>query len=272
MASETFYNYRHFLWLKVTIVLVLLSAGIYVSYEPIGGHRGSSWLGYSLGILAGIGMIILMWYGRRKRAYHSRITTLQGALSVHVWLGIGLLVLVPLHSGFRVGFNIHGAAYILLVLTVLTGIWGAMNYTRLAPQVLAHRGEGTVPQLLEQIHDIQEEKKRLLQNRSDEFLVLHKAIDFTYTPGIMRSLFSQPPKELDREKVASLLVNVPDAERKEAVALVSINSRRRRLTKNLHDEVAVQALLKIWLYTHVPLAVACFIVFIIHVVLVFEYY
>lgn len=272
MTGESFFNYRKFLWLKVTLVIILISTGLYIFAEPSGGHRGGTWLGYTLGGLSGLGMIFLMWYGVRKRAYHSRYTTLQSVLSAHVWFGLGLVILVPLHSGFRAGFNIHGIAYYLLILTVLTGIWGALNYTRLASHVLAHRGEGTVAQLMGELDGLSGDASRLLRDKSDEFLVLASAIDFSYSPGILRSLFSLPPGDFDKSRIARLMLNVPDSERDEAVQLVSMNNRKRSLVRKLHQEVSVQALLKLWLYTHIPLAVACFLVFILHVVLVFQYY
>ena len=47
--SVSFLSYRRFLHLKLSSALVLVCLAAYLTHEPIAGHIGSTWLGYTLG-------------------------------------------------------------------------------------------------------------------------------------------------------------------------------------------------------------------------------
>ena len=54
--------------------------------------------------------VLILWLtalGIRKRSYKSRLGTVQGWVSAHVYLGLALIVIVTLHTGFQFGWNIH---------------------------------------------------------------------------------------------------------------------------------------------------------------------
>lgn len=66
-----------------------------------------------------------MLLGVRKRGYRSGTCSLQGRTPAHVYIGTRLLVIVPLQTAFEFGWNVHTAAYALLVLVIDSGFIGA---------------------------------------------------------------------------------------------------------------------------------------------------
>ena len=253
------------------LLLICVALGVYCWDRPLGGPNGGTLLGVTYGILATVGILILLWYGRRKRDYFSRFTTLRGWLAVHVWLGLGLLILVPLHSGFQFNWNIHTAAYLLLVLTVLTGVWGAWIFIVYAPEVASHRGGGTVKDLLEQLDGLEKEIEKLAAGRSTAFQALKGKLDQCKVPSCLGAVFSRAPKALDRELAAKLLAGLPNEEVGEGQKQAGLLFSKAELIRKLHKEVATQTTLKLWLYTHVPLAAAMAAAVLFHIFYVLYY-
>ena len=272
MTQETFLNYGSLRWMWLHLLLLTALVVGYCLYNPLGPMNGGTVLGYAYGAVATVGIVILMWYARRKRDYFARFTTLRGWLAVHVWLGLSLLVVVPLHSGFQFGVNVHTLAYLLLVLTVLTGVWGAWIFIDLAPNVSSHRGGGTAEDVLEQIVSISKDSRTLIAQRSDKCVALFEALDTKQLPSFWGSVWGSPPEELNREKASVWLADLPDAEVADGQKLVGLLYKKRELVRNLHHEISAQAWLKLWLYTHVPLASAMVIAVVIHILYVFYYF
>jgi len=253
------------------ILLFLLSGG-YLLHSPVSGAFGGSWLGIVYGILATLGMVILMWFGVRKRSYFSSTDSLKGWLAFHIWLGVSLLLLVPLHSGFHFGINIHTGAYVLIVLTVVTGIWGAINYVRLASTISSHRGGARPVEIIQQLELLQKEMDILCKDKGDTFQQLYTEIDFEHIPGIRRAVFSKLPDQLDSTQISQWLEKLPLDEREEALDLIGKLHRKLELCRQIQHEVRVDFKLKIWLFFHIPLACAAMLAVVIHIFVVFYYW
>lgn len=80
--------------------------------------------GYTLGTLGALIILVLLWLGVRKRQYLDAQGSLIGWLSAHVYLGLGLAVIVTLHSGFQLGWNVHSLAYVLMLAVIASGLYG----------------------------------------------------------------------------------------------------------------------------------------------------
>ena len=251
-------------------VLVLLSV-VYLFDTPVGGPNGGTWVGYTYGVLATAGIVYLMWFGIRKRSYHARYTTLQGCLSAHVWLGVSLGVIVPLHSGFSFGMNVHTLAYALMMVVVLSGIWGAMQYGSLAPQIQSHRGGATLKKLLEQQLLLNNEIQSLGYQKSDAFLALIQKIDFEFNPSFWAAVLGRGPSTISTAQTASLLDVLPEKEHEDAVKVIKLIDRKQELVQTMLTEVKIMARLKLWLYLHLPVSFALLAALAVHIFSVFYY-
>lgn len=269
---ETFFNYRSGRWFWINAVFLGLLSLIYLIHEPIGGPSGSTFIGYTYGVISLIGMLILMWYGIRKRSYGSPKTPLRGALACHVWLGIALLLIVPMHAGFRFGMNVHTLAYALMVVVILSGIWGAINYATLARAITSHRGEGAMNILLQQIDGYASDVAALAKDKSDGFIELIRQIDFPFNPTIFSAVFRGAPQQIDKNKAAQIVAGLSQAERDDAIKLITIVNKKRELADRVCFECRVKFWLKAWLYFHLPVSIALCVVVAIHIIAVFYYH
>lgn len=245
--------------------------GFYIVDRPLGGRNGGTVLGYTYGTLAAVGILYLMYYGIRKRSYHAKYTTLKGALAAHVWLGIALSIIVPLHSAFQFGLNVHTLAYVLMMVVIISGIIGAVYYVGLAPEIPSHRGAGTIKKHLEQIKIIESDLESLIASKSDQFVDLKGKIDVTYKPSFWSLVLSSPPKLTDKSEIAELLHNLSEGESEEALKMISLVDKKVELIQQMQREVKIMAKLKIWLYIHLPVSFALLAALLIHIFTVFYY-
>lgn len=269
MKQETVISYRNFRWLWLTVVGLCACCIIYGLYDPPGGRNGGTIVGYAFGIIATLGIVWLMAYGARKRAYHSSLGTVEGWLAAHIWIGIGLLLLVPLHAGFSFGFNVHSSAYLFMVITIVSGIWGIANYATLAGKITAHRGGMKDVALVEQVEVLTTHIEAVCAAKSEPFLHILNSFDFSFSPGLRALLRITDIPRVDPILATELMRHVPPAERDDALALIKLLDQRSDLARRLIEQARVKALLTVWLYVHVPVSVALCVALAVHILSVF---
>ncbi len=272
MQQETFLSYRGYRWLIVTVIAAIASVVVYAANDPVGGRNGGTALGYAYGTIATIGIIWLMSYGARKRAYSSALGSVQGWLSAHVWIGIGLLILVPLHSGFSFGCNVHTLAYALMVLTIVSGIWGVVNYSTLASRIESHRGGVTSKQILEQLNSLSGDINAMCQGKSDQFVLSAQRLDPPFSVGLSALLKKSRFLHIDQNVAGEVLDKMPEGERDDLLRLFGLIDQKCDLMTGLLEEARVKALLRLWLFIHVPVSVALCIALAIHILSVFFFW
>lgn len=269
MEQQTFLNYKRFRWLWLTVAALILCTILYVVHEPFGGRNGGTAVGYFLGVVSALAILWLMAFGIRKRAYASSLGTVEGWLAAHVWIGIGLIYLVPLHAGFSFGCNVHTLAYVLMVLTIVTGIWGAANYSTLSRRISAHRGGRKDEAVLGEIYAINEQLERLSKGKSDGFFKVFNSLDFSFAPSLVAIFIPQAIPVIDHVRAREMITTVPDQEREDAFKMVSLIDQKSDLSRQLLSESRIKALLKVWLYFHVPISLALCMAVAIHIFSVF---
>ena len=119
------FNKRRYLW--VSLLISALAIAAYWINDPQEPPNGGTTLGYTLGTIAALMILWFTFLGVRKRRYSSTLGTVQGWLSAHVYLGIALVVIVLLHTGFQFGTNVHTLAFALMVLVVASGLYGEIG-------------------------------------------------------------------------------------------------------------------------------------------------
>jgi len=269
VQQYTFISYKGYRWLLRTVLALTVCCGVYGIDTPLGGRNGGTVVGYSLGVLATIGIVWLMAYGVRKRSYSSALGTVEGWLAAHVWIGIGLLLLVPLHSGFSFGCNVHTLAYLLMVVTIVSGIWGSFYYATLSSKIASHRGGRKDSLLLEQIQSLSREVEKMCEGRSDQFLSLINTFDFVFKPRLVHLLKAVSFPPVDKGVAGKSFATLPDSEREDALRCVGLIDQKIGLAQGLVDQSRIKALLRVWLFVHVPASIGLCVAVAIHIFSVF---
>lgn len=270
--SQNFLNQRRFLWLWLCAAVVVVLGVIYWRDQPVGGKNGGTRLGFIYGGISTAGMLFLMYYGIRKRyAYRSGSGTLKGWLGLHVWVGLALCIVVPMHAGFKLDWNLHAASYLLMVLTVLSGLWGAYAYLRYPPELTGRREGITIRGSVAQMNALSGELSVLAKNRSQELLAAQAKLDVPIQPTFGTLLFARPIPTFSKKAISDILAGLPQAEYQAGLKMTEVASRRIAIANRLITEASVAAQMRIWLYLHVPLSVACFVAMLAHIFWVLFY-
>ena len=138
-SHQGFLRHRNFLWLKVALAVSLLALLGYALIDVQPRPNGGSWYGYTLGTIAVLLILWLTLLGIRKRAMTRGRWSLKAWTSAHVYLGLSLVVIATLHTGFQFGWNVHTLAYALMMLVILSGLYGIVVYATLPSELGASR-------------------------------------------------------------------------------------------------------------------------------------
>lgn len=271
ITSTNFIWWRGCIWFWIALLAIVLASLIYLFDRPLHIRAGDSYYGYTLGIISALGVLYLMWYGIRKRSYRSRVGTLQGTLSAHFWIGIALIFLVPLHAGFRFEANVHTLAYLVMLLTIISGFFGARNFTNLAPKIKSHRGSDNIAKMIERILILEQAISDNLLLESHSYKELKAKVDFVFEPKILPILSKQVPSLPSKEVLAPLLGKLSDLEQIHAFKMLELVAEKRELVTRLKQEVLIFTKLKSWIYLHIILSSATFVLLLIHIVTVLIY-
>src|SRR4051795_7157795 len=140
-SHEGFLRHKGFRWLKIALFLCLAAGLAYGLIDVQPRPNGGSPVGYTLGTIATLLILWLTLLGLRKRAMTRGRWSLKAWTSAHVYLGLSLIVIATLHTGFQLGWNVHTLAYLLMVLVILSGIYGVFAYAFLPAALSDNRSE-----------------------------------------------------------------------------------------------------------------------------------
>ena len=114
-------------WAIASLVMLAVFGIAYVAYavhSPEGARGGSS-IGLTFGAI-GLGfMIFAALLGARKRVPTWRIGRAQAWMRGHLWLGFLSLPMILFHGGFHFGGMLTRVLMWLLIITVVSGLFGA---------------------------------------------------------------------------------------------------------------------------------------------------
>ena len=278
---ESFLAHRNFRWLKIALVLAVVAVATYVIADIQPRPSGGSWYGYSLGT---IGALLILWLtllGVRKRRMTPGSWSLRGWTSAHVYLGLLLIVVGTLHTGFEFGWNIHTLAWALMVLVVVSGIYGVAAYSILPERLSSNRGEMTREQMVESLAAIDRQLEVAAQPlaREDTDLVIAALEHDPFEAGVLARLAGRQRHDATDEALAQISTGRAWSREADAMNEGSAQQRVRALLGRRQSQIAqirrhmrVKAMLEVWLYFHVPLTIALIAALIAHVVSVFYYW
>ncbi|MBK6983092.1 MAG: hypothetical protein IPH30_17420 [Betaproteobacteria bacterium] len=277
MRHQSILEYARFRWFKAALLLSVLAGGVYLWDEPPLKPYGGTWLGYTLGSIGALLILWLLWFGVRKRRYASRAGTVQGWLSAHVYLGTALVVVATLHTGFELGWNLHTLAYVLMVATVASGFYGVYLYATVPGLMTANRGDETLDAMVLKIADLDREIRDKALSLPDQILrVVNASLDNTRLGGSVGRIVSGRDPSCPTGAAVRELPEIGKRLTGEAAKLnhevYTLLLQKNELLGRARRDLRFKARLDLWLYFHVPLAIALLAALSAHVVSVFLYW
>lgn len=276
MRHQSMLEYARFRWFKVALALAVAAGIAYLWHDPPLKPYGGTAMGYALGTVGALLIAWLAWFGVRKRRYASRLGTVQGWLSGHVYLGTALLVVATLHTGFELGWNVHTAAYVLMVATVASGFYGVYVYLSVPALLTANRGDETLDAMLLKVADLDREIRDKALSLPDDILrEVNASLDGTRLGGSFGRIVTGRDRDCP---TAAALARVPELGRRLSGEAATANHevytlllQKSELLARARRDLRYKAKLDLWLYAHVPLAVALLAALAAHVLSVFLY-
>jgi len=240
-------------------------------------------LGYNLGILGGIFMLILLLYPLRKKIrWLNRLGAIKHWFRIHMALGVLGPILILYHASFALGSVNSNVALICMIIVATSGLIGRFIYTRIH-------------------YDLYGEKMSLADLKKNLQTVKQKiGSQFSSLPEIEKQLHELEQAAYKRRNFIMQFVWIP-------VLMVMTNIRRRKIkhilkndirkthgklthedmqifrqslraiynyietTKRLGQLTTYERLFSIWHIVHLPLFFMLIITGIIHVIAVHMY-
>jgi hypothetical protein len=205
----------------------------------------------------------------------------MGWMSAHVYLGMGLLFIGTLHTGFQLDWNVHTLAYVLMVVVIVSGFYGLYVYMRYPRLITLNRRDRTREQMFAQLDKLDQ---ALLHGAADLNEVAHKIMLSVVNETTLGGSIRQQLAETNHTKMAQhsiqkindlqmkLMSVCQDKNIKKISELLKIVSRRHAVLEQLSIDIHYSAVLEYWLYFHIPISFALFAALFAHIVTVFFYW
>jgi hypothetical protein len=295
---QSFINFRHYRYGLIAGVASLATLATYMLDRPRVPPNGGTWLGYTLGTVAALLVIFLALFGIRKRSFRSNMGTAIGWLSAHVYLGLAALLIATLHSGMHFGNNVHTVAYVLMCLVTLSGCWGVYAYISFPGAMIQQRGNLRRSEFLRQIAELDSSSLELAEAISPQITQLlaeaarrtdlgggnlWKQLRSTDESTLLLGIGAAPKRSRlvsnpNQRALIRALAQIRPGRTSNEVAMSSVQKllelagSKAALLQRLRRETQFAAMLRIWLFLHVPLCCALLAALCIHVVTVFLYW
>jgi len=278
----------HRAWLVASAVILGVSAVLYAIYRvpASAGSMGGTAMGLAFGILGFAFMIFAGLLGARKKVPVWRVGRAQMWMRGHLWLGLLSLPLILFHAGFHSGGPLTAVLMWLLVIVVVSGLFGAILQHYL-PTVMTREAP------LETIYEEMEHVNAQLRQEAAELVEGAGARTAEDEEGVTIAVEEQaaPLQRFFAQELRPYLEN--SAARRGPLADASLAERsfaqlKRLLPPELHDTVddlediceehrqlARQARLHRWLHgwllVHIPLSLALLLLGAVHAAIALRY-
>jgi len=280
-SHDSFLSYASGRWWKIAAALCAVSIVLYLAVPLPAQHFGGTWLGYTLGTI-GAGLIVwLTLLGVRKRAITPGTWSLKAWTSAHVYLGLSLIVVATLHTGFDFGWNVHTLAWGLMMLVIVSGMYGIWAYWRLPEALSDNRydedGAVTEKQMIEQLRSLDRQIHDAAQPLAPEdAATVEKSLEQDPFEGSAWNRLTARYPNCETRAAASTLrearafrPRVADDPLDRVDALLT---RKEAVLARLRRHLRIKSVLQVWLYVHVPVTFALLAALSAHIVSVFFYW
>jgi hypothetical protein len=291
-------KYKNARYFYITLVMLVICALIYASQGDRQPANGGTWQGYVLGTLAALLIVWLTALGKRKRNYASRMGSLQGWASAHVYLGTSLLIVATLHCAVQFGYNVHTLAYLLMCLVIFSGFAGVYVYMRYPSLGARNRANSSREQLFVELGGLNKSVRQLAKLCDPAVQsVVESAVDRTNIGGgVVTQLLARDASQMllvaDEDSLSTAANRVSNKDQSAVVdyigqriprsrkqqesaylqELLTMLCRRQALLRKIRKDIQLQSWMQIWLYIHIPLTIALLFALAVHIVSVFFYW
>lgn len=259
---------RRALW----VFLVLTVSYVLYAWRTDFTHGGSP-AGVAYGVLGTLSILVLLYFGVRKRSYRSTFGTLEAWLQSHIYLGLLAGVLILFHTGFRFQDKVAVSAFAVLLVVVVSGVWGAVAYTSVPRRLTEVEGDLTTEKMAEQMNQLARTMARLASGKTEPFQKVCEGLLAELVPARLagwKLLLGARRKQSDEAAPwVAQLARVPASEQEDLRQLLVLARQRRELHQRLLTQQRYRNLLDVWLYLHVPLSIALVALVVAHLIAVF---
>lgn len=263
------------LWRRVFIVLLIGTSASYVYYQSREFTHGGSSFGLAYGIAGTALILLLAFFGIRKRWYRSTFGTLEQWMQSHIYLGVLVLVILLFHTGGRFNDKIAVTTLVLVIIVVASGIVGAILYATVPRMLTEVESELTVEELGDQLNQMARSMARIASARSAPFQRIYDELMRQTAPGPLagwRLIVSRLKRKSQQDADWARLIGlVPREEQEELRQMLVVSRQRRELLLRLVYQQRYKNILEFWLYIHVPFTIALLAFAVLHVAAVFYY-
>jgi hypothetical protein len=289
-------DHTHKNWLVASLLIfgvAMLLYGIF-RVSPSGVPMGGTAPGMAFGSFGFAFMIFAALLGARKKVPVWRVGRAQTWMRGHLWLGMLSFPLIVFHSGFRYGHGLTAVLMTLLIIVVLSGVFGAV-LQHYMPRVMTR--EVTMETIYEEIEHVRtqlrEEAEELVTQatadtakaaaagaageamttvaiRNDEAAPLRNFFEqdlkpFLENPGTRGHALGDQAQA--RSAFAQLRTLVPPALHTAIDDFESICEEERQLTLQTRLHMWLHG----WLLLHIPLSLALILLGAVHAVMALRY-
>lgn len=228
---------------------------------------------FAYGIIGFVLIIFLAFYKVRKSIYRTKLGTLQTWMQAHIYIGIISTVLVAMHAGFRAGGIFSALLLTLFLLTVFSGIAGAMIYNTIPVSVNKY-GRGVLPleEMEGKIAGYLGEADKSVEHAHDDFkklyrekiraLFVHKGAKWSYLLSEERTILKKQKALFEKFKKMAPPQNIYD------ISMLNTLSMEKEKLAFMWIKLKM---LRVWLNFHMPLSFAMITAAIAHIITVFYF-
>jgi hypothetical protein len=263
------------LWRRIFLVLFIGTSASYFYYARREFPHGGSSFGLGYGIAGTALILLLAFFGIRKRWYRSTFGTLEQWMQSHIYLGVLVLVILLFHTGGRFNDKIAVTTLVLVIVVVASGIAGAILYATVPRMLTEVESELTVDEIADQLNQLARSMARIASGRSAPFQRIYDELLRQTAPGGLagwRLIVSGSARKSQQDADwARLIALVPREEQEELRQMLVVSRQRRELLLRLVYQQRYKNILEFWLYIHVPFTLALLAFAALHIAAVFYY-
>lgn len=133
-------NASHKKWTIATLLITIAATAYYIPYHlgALNGPTGGSGPGLVFGIAGSAMMLFAGLLSARRKVSIWRLGRAETWMRGHIWLGLLSVPMILFHAGFQIGGTLTAILMLLLLVVILSGIFGVV-LQQFLPRVMTNQ-------------------------------------------------------------------------------------------------------------------------------------